>query len=547
MVGTTRTFSRAGTIVALVVAIACVGAGSASAAPLLWSLNFETNSVSTIDTGTDQPVGKPIPTGEKPISIAITPDGRRTYVANFVGNSVTAIDTATRKPMAPPVPLPANAERIAISPDGKIAYVTVESNEHVFPLDTATNELGTPIAAGPEASAVAFSPDGSRAYVGVAPHDVQVIETATGKAVGQPIEVGGYPSAIVFTPNGETAYVAAGNEVAAISTALGQRTLGIPGSVQVSGIAVDPHGLRLYVSRASAGSVTAYNTVTNEPVGSPVTLAGEPEEIAITPGDLTAFVAVAGAEAVVPLDISNSNSAPRAGTPINMAGAGVGQLVVAPDQSPTAAFTAPSPIAGAPALFSGAGSTDPDGTVASFSWSFGDGGVATGVAPSHVYVSPGTYSAQLSLIDNEGCGAAQVFTGRTAYCSGGASNVIHPVQVSAPAPTCTTNFAVGRVSHNRRNGTVRLRLRFFSTGWFLLFGKKIHAVTRKVRKPGTTVVTLHARVELNKRLKKTHRAGVRYRVTFTPNAGCGTKTVHRSVALLRSARKKHAARKEHHA
>jgi hypothetical protein len=132
-----------------------------------------------------------------------------------------------------------------------------------------------------------------------------------------------------------------------------------------------------------------------------------------------------------------------------------------------------------------------------------------------------------------------VFTGRTAYCSGGASNVVHPVQVSPLPTTCSTNFAVGGVSHNRKNGTVRLRLRFYSTGWFLLFGKKIHAVTRKVRKPGTTVVTLHARVELNKALKKTLRAGVKYRVTFTPNAGCGSKTVHRSVALLRAPRKKH--------
>jgi YVTN family beta-propeller protein len=539
MVGTGRTLRRAGIVAAIAAFLCGFAAAGARAAPLLWSLNFKTNSVSTIDTGGNQVIGGPIPTGEKPISIAITPNGQRAYVANFVGNSVTAIDTATRKPIGAAIPLPANAERIAISPDGKTAYVTVESNENVFPIDTEANEIGTPIPVGTEASAVAFSPDGRRAYVGIAPHAVQVIETATGKKLGQPIELGGYPTAIAFTPNGETAYVAAGTEVAAINAALGQRTLGITGSAQVSGIAVDPRGLRLYVSRASAGSVTAYDTATNVPIGPPVTLSGEPQEIAITPGGLTAYVAVAGAEAVVPLDISNSNAAPKAQTPINLAGSGVGSLVVAPDQSPTAAFAPPSLTQGVPGGFSGAGSIDPDGTISSYAWAFGDGGTASGVSAVHTYAAADTYNPQLSVVDNEGCGAAQVFTGRTAYCSGGASSVSHPVQVSPSTPACTTNFAIGAVSHNRKNGTVRLRLRFYSTGWFLLFGKKIHAVTRKVRKPGTAVVTLHARVEVNKRLKKTLHTGVRYRVTFTPAAGCGSKTVHRSLALLRAPRQKH--------
>jgi DNA-binding beta-propeller fold protein YncE len=533
---------RAGIVAAIAAVAACFAPAGASAAPLLWSLNFETNSVTTIDTGSNQPVGIAIPTGEKPISIAITPNGKRAYVANFGGDSVTAIDTATRKAIGPAIPLPANAERIAISPDGDTAYVTVESNEHVFPINTETNEIGPPIAVGPEASAVAFSPDGKRAYVGIAPHAVQVIETATGKKVGQPIEVGGFPTAIVFTPNGETAYVAAGNEVAAISTALGQRTLGIPGSGAVSGLAVEPHGLLLYVSRASAGTVTVYRTPTNEPLGSPVMLPGEPQEIAIAPGGLTAYVALAGVETVVPLDISNSNLPPKPGTPINMVGSGVGQLVVAPDQSPIAAFTPPSMTVGDPATFDASASSDPDGRIVLWDWSFGEGGIGFGPLTSHTYNTVGTHDVQLSLVDNEGCGQAQVFTGRTAYCSGGASNVVHPVQVS-PSPTvCSTHFGVGGVSHNRKNGTVRLRLRFYSTGWFLLFGKKIHAVTRKVRKPGAAVVTLHARVELNKQLKKTLRAGVRYRVTFTPSAGCGSKTVHRSVALLRAPRKRHGHR-----
>lgn len=520
---------------AVVCVFACFAAASAGAAPLLWSLNFKEDSVSTIDTGTNQVVGTPIPTGEQPISIAITPNGKRAYVANFGGDSVTVIETATRKPIAT-IPLPANGERIAISPDGKTAYVTVEGNEHVFPIDTETNTVGTPISVGPEASAVAFTPDGKEAYVGIGPHAVQVIETATGKKVGEPIEVAEYPTEIVFTPDGATAYVTAGTEVAVISTALGKKTQGISNLAKATGIAMDPHGFSFYVTRTSE-SFTVYSTSTNKSMGLPVGLSGQPQEIAITPNGGTAYVAVAGTEVVTPIDIGNG--LPKVGTPINMAGSGVGQLVVAPDQSPIAAFTPPRMTVGYASTFDGSASSDPDGRIALWKWNFGEGIFGFEPVLSRSFNTVGTRNVSLSVTDNEGCGGEQVFTGRTAYCSGGASTVTHPVQVD-PLPTvCTANFSIGGVTHNRKNGTVRVRVRFRSTGYFVLFGKKVHAVTRKVRKPGTTVLTLHARVELAKRLKKTLHANVRYRLTFTPNAGCGSKTVHRSVALLRAPRKKH--------
>ncbi len=108
-----------------------------------------------------------------------------------------------------------------------------------------------------------------------------------------------------------------------------------------------------------------------------------------------------------------------------------------------------------------------------------------------------------------------------------------------PPIRCTAKFAFGRLVHNRKNGTVRLQVKLPGPGSILLFGKKIHAVTRKVKKAGSMFLTLHARVELNKRLKKIHRTRVRFRLTFTPTAGCGFKTVHRSVALVRAPRRKH--------
>ena len=51
--------------------------------------------------------------------------------------------------------------------------------------------------------------------------------------------------------------------------------------------------------------------------------------------------------------------------------------------------------------FDGSGSTDTDGTIASYDWSFSDGGVASGPTPGHVYAADGDYSVTLTVTDNE--------------------------------------------------------------------------------------------------------------------------------------------------
>jgi FtsP/CotA-like multicopper oxidase with cupredoxin domain len=53
--------------------------------------------------------------------------------------------------------------------------------------------------------------------------------------------------------------------------------------------------------------------------------------------------------------------------------------------------------------FSGSGSYDPDGSIDSYAWNFGDGSpVGTGVSPSHTYAEEGTYNVTLTVTDNLG-------------------------------------------------------------------------------------------------------------------------------------------------
>jgi hypothetical protein len=64
-------------------------------------------------------------------------------------------------------------------------------------------------------------------------------------------------------------------------------------------------------------------------------------------------------------------------------------IPAAPDVPPTAAFS--SECQDAQCLFDAAGSTDSDGLITSYTWTFGDGDTAASSAPSHVYGSSGTF------------------------------------------------------------------------------------------------------------------------------------------------------------
>jgi PKD repeat protein len=82
------------------------------------------------------------------------------------------------------------------------------------------------------------------------------------------------------------------------------------------------------------------------------------------------------------------------------------------NQPPVAAATA-NPTSGIAPLavnFSGAGSSDPDGTISSYAWTFGDGGTGSGVTISHTYQNAGTYTATLTVTDNNGAANSKTLT-----------------------------------------------------------------------------------------------------------------------------------------
>ena len=95
-------------------------------------------------------------------------------------------------------------------------------------------------------------------------------------------------------------------------------------------------------------------------------------------------------------------------------------------QPPAAEFMAsPSPTnPGSPVTFNASASVDPDGTIVSYAWEFGDSTTGTGVLITHAYANPGVFTVNLTVVDNQTL----------------SSKATHQVTVNAP-PRAAYQFA----------------------------------------------------------------------------------------------------------
>jgi len=99
--------------------------------------------------------------------------------------------------------------------------------------------------------------------------------------------------------------------------------------------------------------------------------------------------------------------------------------------------------------FSAANSTDPDGSIVSYAWNFGDGNTGSGEQVTHTFQDAGTFVVELTVTDNDGA------TGRgtTSVIVTGSTQNTDPVAVDDAARTSGGTSVTIDLLTNDRNGS----------------------------------------------------------------------------------------------
>src|SRR5260370_14432615 len=104
------------------------------------------------------------------------------------------------------------------------------------------------------------------------------------------------------------------------------------------------------------------------------------------------------------LAVDNSRNASAKSSPASASTGSCGGIVNLPPVANAGADL--SLTVGSSGTFTASGSSDPDGSINSYQWDFGDGGVGSGFSVTHTYSSLGVYTVRLTVTDNLGASAS---------------------------------------------------------------------------------------------------------------------------------------------
>jgi YVTN family beta-propeller protein len=170
----------------------------------LYATCSDGDSIAVIDTATDT-ITNEILVGTDPWDAVLSPSGKTLYVANHESNSISLVDTRSQTERST-FKLPADVNgpiSLSISPDGRRLYAIRWSGEPLA-IDTKTKRV---IGKLPDAAEIAVSRRGKRLYLATSV-GISVVDAANNRSLGTIPVQGRMVSSLALTPDSTTAYAA---------------------------------------------------------------------------------------------------------------------------------------------------------------------------------------------------------------------------------------------------------------------------------------------------------------------------------------------------
>ena len=283
--------------------------------------NSAGDNVHVIDPATNQVVGT-IEDIEVPHGVAIAPDGSRIYVTDESLKTLDVVDAQSLK-VTRRIPLSGRPNNLAVSKDGSLVYVGIaQAPGAVDVIDTASLAKTRSIPVKGAVHNVYVTPDGRYAVAGSIPGcSINVIDVATNTlSWSMTLKAGVRPMVFTRNPDGSTKDMivqlsdfhgfvvidfATRKEIRRVTLpdppGQEKETQGIQGSPS-HGLALTPDGKTLWATSKYYGYVAAYalpdyKLLKVTPVGS------HPEWLTIPPGGKCLYVALAGDDETVAVDL----------------------------------------------------------------------------------------------------------------------------------------------------------------------------------------------------------------------------------------------------
>ena len=202
-----------------------------------------------------------------PQEAAVTPDGRRAYVAHADENRVGVYDVGSGAELAL-IPVAETPYAVAMHPDGTRVYVTAAKGSNLAVISTQSNTVTQRIPIGKAGMAIAISPDGERVFVAAQSGGagaIWAIDTRQNKVTG--VVRGSFGDAIAVAADGERLYGI--DDTGLVTLRAEPLTLLKTDSLDgyVSSIGVPARGGKLYLSYPMENATKVFDRATGQMEG----------------------------------------------------------------------------------------------------------------------------------------------------------------------------------------------------------------------------------------------------------------------------------------